>query len=755
MAKPNITITQVGFEVTALPQEPNMAVCIIGPAIVFNDVDDEPILQEVGFNKAAIPDWTQKVAEGTTVTSTAQNIAQADFAYDPILYPDSTTLEGAVVESDSIEAWVKNPYVEIEFGNNGSIENSATGTEAINGNELISSGKTFAATGVKVNDRVMLTASKVNKLYDANRDFIEEGVVLTDTLTEVATVDKTIPIVKIEKHTLYFGYHAGLDTVAAGEQSYKLTIDAVEGALSTGTFSKAFTATSVKNLGDADGLTTTTKLTLNNAVPWVTSGADIVANYRIEQLVADFQILAADAVWNATLDRLELGADIEDPITGKNCLYGDLVINYDAIRQDVLLVGSITDDNDIKAKLGRITSRNPLALGCYAAWLAGQCRIHYLGVESDDSAGFSSAYSVLKEEETIFYVVPLSQNLTVIAAGEAHVDAISVPEQSIFGHLFANIALIQLQTMIPSTEHTNISINTTTNIITDPDADFSDLLQNDVITVTSINSVADPGVIPVQLKVVTVINNNSFSYAEVTEDPDEGSVDTDLANGTWIYSVTRALTEKDDMITALSDAWTTSNKRVTKVWPDECTITNEEGTIESGLPGYYLCAAVGGLKAGSLPHKGLSYIAIPGIDAIAHSNGYFTKDQLEDLSSEGWFVVAQKTGLPYCLWQLTSNSTELSEITALDFASRFIRETLAPYKSGWNQHTFALENMLVDFRRALEYLLNKIDDQKLGPVITAYEDDKISPDFDTKRAKVSTNLTVMGVLNGADVTLII
>tara|TARA_Y100001970_G_C14008704_1_gene737253 strand:- start:343 stop:945 length:603 start_codon:yes stop_codon:yes gene_type:complete len=196
------------------------------------------------------------------------------------------------------------------------------------------------------------------------------------------------------------------------------------------------------------------------------------------------------------------------------------------------------------------------------------------------------------------------------------------------------------------------------------------------------------------------------------------------------------------------------------VYPGSCTVLGE-----SGQPGYYLSAALGGMLAAFEPHRPKNNISISGIDDLAASNlGYFNDDQIDSLSDNGYFVFVQETsgGLPFCVHQVTcayrdfANTQEFSELSVVnnfDFVSQVFKNSLTPYVGTWNVIPQAFASIASSLDSAILSLRARVVDRigaplRDGEIISVEE----SPS-DAGTVVILLNVSLPKVLNKIQITL--
>jgi hypothetical protein len=357
---------------------------------------------------------------------------------------------------------------------------------------------------------------------------------------------------------------------------------------------------------------------------------------------------------------------------------GDIYIQYDALRQDIsnqMLTFNIV--GDIQGTLGVINATNRLALGVEIAMAGagGTTPIYGMAVAADDLTGYLAAVEAM-ENQFMYCICPLTQQIDVLTTLQANVDDMSLPTNSDFRVLCCNTAQVtsmDIGIYSAGNENTGATIAVNTGgagyIFTATNATFiSDgVLPSDVVVTAAGN-----------YTVQTVVSNQQLIITGPT------------AAATGIsYYVTRNLTPAQMAQNIADISSTFADSRVWHVQPDIVGVP--VGTTTQYLPGYYLAAAIAGMSAGEPCQQSFTNLTVPGISDLVHSNFFYTKTQLNLMAGAGTCLVVQKNqgGLPYCRHSLTTNmanvtSQEIMLQRDTDAVAYYFKALLAPYVGKWN-----------------------------------------------------------------------
>lgn len=441
-------------------------------------------------------------------------------------------------------------------------------------------------------------------------------------------------------------------------------------------------------------------------------------------------------------------------------VYGTVItaavnIAYSALRTDLsntlLTLASITD---VEGQLGDVTDANPLGLASVVCLANTTTQINVIAVPSNDLVGFETALT-LAEGHSLYCLVPLTQDTSIISAFQAHVDQMSTPQNAAWRIALVNTAIPTTENIGPyssSFVNANGGNNTITivngnYVLTASNATFmSDGVQaGDSIVVTAATGT------PTQvgtLKVLNVLSNQTLQVQ---------------ATGTATavsYYVSRTLS-KTQQAAAVAGASTTFNdNRVIHVQPDLCGVS--VGGVVKYLPGYYLAAAVGGMVAGFPVQQGFTNVGLAGIADLKDSNFYFTRAQMNTMAAAGTFLIVQETqgGIPYVRHELTTDMStlqyrELLVVKNWDWLSMAFHDALKSFIGKWNITPDSLnvlrQTIDAEAQLIMGQKLPKIGAPLLGYKIASLKQDAVNLDT----VDINLNISVVYPMNYINLYLII
>lgn len=453
---------------------------------------------------------------------------------------------------------------------------------------------------------------------------------------------------------------------------------------------------------------------LNKTVPDITPGAAISVEVRrkLEEVT-----VAGDApgvYLDVTSERFDLVGQ-KTMLHGKECdiVEAEVYVGYTALRRDLSHAGRLDSVDEIEGVLGKIVPENPLAYGMSIALANTTVSVWYVGIDSDDPAGYTAAKDRLENEDPLYAIVPLTFAPSVLAMFKTHAEQMSRPE---VGMWRIAVGCSPLPTSKILAEGTGI-------LSQDGDGDFVVLTDRDGAFLSGAVDAGDDLVLTDadgaehRYVIAGAVSEDMLGVTQSQPfDPAMFAADTAYA-----YRVEHPLdkTSQAKEIGMTSRAYGSS--RFVHVWPDVCVVGERE------LPGYYLACAVAGAVGGLPSHYGLTRLSIAGIDGLKHAGDYFNKEELNLIADGGTciFVQAAQAAPPHIRHQLTTDRStlefqELSFVKNFDYVSYICRDAMDVFLGKWNITPSTLASLETALRGVLETL--KLDNQpKIGSRILGYD----------------------------------
>jgi len=428
--------------------------------------------------------------------------------------------------------------------------------------------------------------------------------------------------------------------------------------------------------------------------------------------------LSLDVSGNVTIKQ-ELIRDTQgDPVaTGRAQIY----LAYHAVRQDVSPLarspGLLRFDDTIAlgSQLAPVNADNPLALGLYFALLnAPGIQITGLGVDAATGGApfgtveaFARAATYL-EGFDVYAIAPLSHDPGVGQLFEAHVSAMSAPEQKGERIVLFNPSapVAKLDALVGS----GLSGNSTTTA-----HQFDTGIAN-LGALLLAKGVSPVGALAVSAGVYLDIGNGQKyavtnvagsivvvkTSAFLPGENDDGYFATTTLSTALIAQafairvrgaalvLTDGTPDKSSMaLTYQKMAQAFQNRRVWHVIPDRCAATIN--SIEQEIDAFYVSAAVAGMVGKLPPQQSFTNYPITGFTRVMGSNDFLSERQLNIAAGGGNFIIVQDgQGTPLSArmaltTDMTSVETRTDSVTkVVDFVAKFMRRGLRNFIGRFN-----------------------------------------------------------------------
>lgn len=395
-------------------------------------------------------------------------------------------------------------------------------------------------------------------------------------------------------------------------------------------------------------------------------------------------------------------------------------------------LGSISDVSSIPTTFVEapvIDPDNPLVFGVYNSLLnANGEDVMFISVRSHSPVTLSDwlyALSYQEGRDDVYSIVPLTQDQTVLQAVLAHCEAESAPERGRWRICWLNMAGVDTIGVYTSSV-VNPGDPVLATIEDDPDTGGTQYTIVEATGETFITSGVLPGDTVRALYTTDGFGNITYSEFVVDEVLNEETIR--LISGPAVPVVTpskieiwRTLTKTTLATRLATNPGLFNSRRAYLIWPD--TVGNAGRTF----PGYFLCAALAGIRSGVQPHQGLTNIEILGFDDLSRTLE-FTSSQLNTMAASGYWIVTQdtNTGMIYTRHQLSCgdqsdvNQREQSVTTNLDNISYNALYTMKKYIGKGNVTNTMITIIEGELISILEQFANTATVIRLGAQISAY-----------------------------------
>ena len=373
------------------------------------------------------------------------------------------------------------------------------------------------------------------------------------------------------------------------------------------------------------------------------------------------------------------------------------VEHRDLLQTATSAIDSVNDLASVTEKLGVVHPDNPLAQGVYDAVLNSQnMTVYFLGVQTDDLAGYNEAIQISEKNDKVYSFVPMTFDRTVQDAVVSHVNAFSTPDVGRW-----RIAWLSVQDQKSSLMY---------DLKEDGSSYYATITDNPAVTGTQINLVTvegakfvDDGVRPNDS-----IRINFRLNADGVLVYDEYIVDRVRTNTSLLITtklarpitsvapskvqVARNYTRSERAANIAAIGGNYNNRRVRVVFPDTYKYGNAAlGEVSVTKQGYIAAAGLAGLRSGVVPHQGLTNSEFLGATDLSKVVLEFSQSELDLMAEKGiWLITQEVVGAtPYVRHQLTTderslNTSEDSITTNVDSISYALKDVLSPFIGRYN-----------------------------------------------------------------------
>ena len=420
---------------------------------------------------------------------------------------------------------------------------------------------------------------------------------------------------------------------------------------------------------------------------------------------------------------------------------------------------TFTSPAGVNAVLGQVVPDNTLAYGVYKALLnsAGH-PVYAVAVESDDLEGYIQALEATEGEVKGYYMVPLTNDEQVIQLFKEHVLALSDPTQAMERIAVVNkeftstIFIYDRKSEVDEAWAGYVALGSSSgiyNLVTVPGATLlsdgvrvGDIFRSNFSIDSSGNTTYD------SYLVNNVIDEENLEVVSP-------GFDTAIGNSTHpkTIQIVRNLSKDEQAIAIAANSAELGSRRVVNIWPDYAM----DGATRVG--GYFVAAAVAGLKSSVAPHQPLTNVTLNGFTDITRSAGFFTPTQLNAVANGGTWIVTKvpigatettssaSVGSIVTRHQLTTdytddNMAEVSVTTNLDSIAKWLRDDLKVIIGQYNNHPYMIQLIRTRLEYRLTYLQGHAKTLKAGPQLISYVINSVAVD-ELIRTKVNADVDLV------------
>lgn len=476
-----------------------------------------------------------------------------------------------------------------------------------------------------------------------------------------------------------------------------------------------------------------------------------------DNIFVQSQITVYDETWTDNGVPQALTVTSTSTCAGTNLLYAE----YRAWRSDLSVsVSSISDIANLNTSVeGALHPDNELKWGLSKALTNNNSQPVKFAAVADPSSSTSwiNVIDLIEDRTDVYGIVPLTRDATVLAAFQAHVQAVSNEIKGRWRVLWANIGTSQVLPVATSASSSD-SVDITATI--------SDLSASGIyiyLQASSNSQFVTNGLKAgdtVRINYVTDVWGD-VSYTEYAVDSVLSENKLKLVSGEQITVATKVEVHRNLDLNSYSAqigkaAGSYSDTRTRAVWPD--TIS----TGSTSMKGYHLCAALAALSGGVVPHQGLTNLEVKGFSGLTRST-QFNRAHLDTMAASGtWIVTQDEKGNIYTRHGLTTgsqddlNAREEMVIRNVDSISGFFLDRFAPYIGIANVTPGMIDILEAETLSAIAHLRGSNRTPRLGgQLIDGEITDLRASVIHKDRIVLALNMTIPYALNNLEVHLLV
>ena len=400
---------------------------------------------------------------------------------------------------------------------------------------------------------------------------------------------------------------------------------------------------------------------------------------------------------------------------------GEAYLNQRNFRTDHTdAVYELGSEREIVSELGAVDKDNPLAYAAHVMLLnSASKRIRYIGVVSDDYAGYARALERASITTNVYAFCPLTEDHAIIDAIVEDCKRLSVPEEKSWRIAIFSEPTLREVDITPNTygvpEVCKVSGKTLTcysasdSTKTSTVAGFTDTVRpGDAVFVTTSTGAV----------VATTVDTVDADTQLTLKDTVAG------ATSPCRFTILHTRTQREYVEAIANTSRQFKDRRAYNVFPN--TLRASDGNYVSGM---YAAAAVCALACSVLPQQPITNVEVKGFSDLPDVYSQFSREELNAIAAGGTLILMQDKpgGTVYVRHQISTayaqgdvNSTELSLVKNLDSISYYFAGRFAPYIGRYN----ITDDLLTEIRGILEDGLAFLEktseaDRLIGPQVIA------------------------------------
>ena len=523
-----------------------------------------------------------------------------------------------------------------------------------------------------------------------------------------------------------------------GTDTPQVSVRTADGTDAGGPYAATATAVAVGSLGLTLAFTAATKLCKGDifSVAVVAAGQgsarDLVLDTSVSadadvsvtvSAIRDQEVLAPRynalgvANWTQAATAITLKSGVlsysssEPALNGYPIIGGTLYAGYRALSQVYAGdIQTISDVSTLSTLFSDITPENPLAYGVKKALEnSNGTDVKFIGVATNNLAGYLAAVNKTLEREDVYSFVPLTKDRGVLEAVVGSVKQQSTPEKGRWRIAWVTEAVVQTK---------RISGNDTSPLLATVANDPVDISGTYRLVTCAAGAFVTDGVLP----------GDTYRYAYgldalgaqiyATDTVDSVISETQLKLSAGPTSPV-AVAEKIEIWRALSlgaqvNDLTTKNSYGTRRAYNVIGGNKNSADGFTDIDDMFLAAAFAGLRSGVAPHQGLTNVALSGFASIPWIAVTLTGAERDALMNAAYWVVEQNNsgvGEVYCRKALSTdladlNTSEQMVTTNVDSISYYQKQILASYIGRTNNVDTVRNLIRADIEASYQFFFN-------------------------------------------------
>jgi hypothetical protein len=445
---------------------------------------------------------------------------------------------------------------------------------------------------------------------------------------------------------------------------------------------------------------------------------------------------------------------------------GDVYVEYRAWLADLAnAVGSIYDVGTIDDAIsGPLTPDNPLKWGVYKALSnSNGANVMFTAVADPASLdAWTAVLALLTGRIDVYNLVPLTFDVAVLDLYAAHVVDESSPEQARWRAVWGSVQASTQAAIVSEASSADGQV-VMAEVADDPDAVG---VQNTLLTVPAGNG----NFLTNRAQPADVVRTNFGVDQNGDEVYDEYVIDQVLNEDSLLLmsgpaapitvpqkiEVWRYLSKDEIAADLATQIGSFASRRVKIVWPDT---VGSAGVLQEG---YFLAAALAGLRSGIVPQQGMTNLQVAGFDDLSRTTDFFGGAQLNVMAAAGtWIVTQSPDGTVYTRHALTTDNTDVNSseemiTTNLDSISYVFSQRLAPYIGLMNITDSALMVLSTEIDSCINFLKSngyvaRLGGQLVDATVVSLQPHAILPD----RVVCVIDVTLPYPLNNIELHLVV